>query len=318
MKVIFLLEAQILGILLALFAAASWGVAAVINKLVLVPEHSLLLTITIRGLIAVPFIGFVTFLTNGLDSVNILFHPTSFPILIFSSIFVGLGDLCFFGSLQRLNVSIAQPVSAIYPFVTAICLIVLGIEIVSVEIMAGTIGIILGISLVIYQKKDSNSSLSVEIKKNQGVGFGLALFAAFCWSLSIISLRVLLFQPEMNIFSLATIRFAILTIFFGVLWGLKSIYRSITGMKDVYSLSHITRKTILGLGLGGVLAWGFGGLTFFSALELIETSRATPISSINPLISVVIGIFYLKEKLTPNQAIGILLILSGSIIVSFL
>jgi uncharacterized membrane protein len=49
---------------------------------------------------------------------------------------------------------------------------------------------------------------------------------------------------------------------------------------------------------------------------LIEASLATPISSINPLIAVIIGILVLKEKLNPIQAMGILLIVLGSITIS--
>ncbi|MHA2298450.1 MAG: EamA family transporter [Candidatus Hodarchaeales archaeon] len=60
----------------------------------------------------------------------------------------------------------------------------------------------------------------------------------------------------------------------------------------------------------------YGSVSFFLSIDLIEASLATPISSINPLIAVIIGILVLKEKLNPIQAMGILLIVLGSITIS--
>ncbi|MFX1282742.1 MAG: DMT family transporter [Promethearchaeota archaeon] len=311
-----MIDEQLLGTLLALFAAVCWGVGASLYKSVLKSEHSLFLTITIRGSVAVPFIALVTFFVNGFYSLTILFSPEVLPILIVSSIFVGFGDLLFFGSLQRIEVTQAMPVASIYPLFTAILLILFGLETISLIIFIGIIILIVGLGFLAQQNKDSSSNL--ELQGEIKVGLALAVSAAIFWSVGIYTLKLLLDFPDVDVYSLATLRFGILTIFFGVLWGINTSYRHQMGIVDPASLSHLTKKVAFVLGMGGIISWGIGAISFFSSIEMIGAGRATPISSINPLVSVIIGIFVLKEKLSPFQAIGIFLIIFGSIFVSIL
>jgi len=311
-----LIDEQLLGTILALFAAVCWGVGASLYKIVLKSEHSLFLTITIRGSIAVPFIAIVTFFVNNFYSLEILFSPEVLPILIFSSIFVGFGDLWFFGSLQRIEITKAMPVASIYPLFTAILLIIFGLETISLVVLIGIIILIAGLGFLAQENKSSSSNL--ESQEEMKMGLALAVLAALFWSFAIYTLRLLLDYPDVDVYSLATVRFGILTFFFGIFWIINTLYRHQTGIVDPASLSHITKKVSFILGLGGILSWGIGGISFFSSIEMIGAGRATPISSINPLISVIIGILVLKEKISPLQAVGILLIIFGSIFVSIL
>jgi len=246
-----LIDEQSMGILLALLAAFCWRLGASLYKIVIKTEHSLFLTIAIRGSIAVPFIAIVTFFVNGFATVGVLFSGEVLPILIVSSLFVSIGDLSFFGSLQRMEVSKAMPISSIYPLFTAIWLVI---------------------------------------------------FGDF---------------PEVDVYSLATVRFGMLTGFFVIIWSINTIYNYSQGKDDPASLAHITKKVGVVFGIGGILSWGIGAISFFTSIEMIGAARATPISSINPLVSVIIGILVLEEKLKPLQAIGIMLIIFGSVFVSF-
>ncbi|MFX1514947.1 MAG: DMT family transporter [Promethearchaeota archaeon] len=309
-----MIDEQSMGILLALLAAFCWGLGASLYKIVIKTEHSLFLTIAIRGSIAVPFIAIVTFFVNGFATVGFLFSQEVLPILIFSSLFVSIGDLSFFGSLQRMDVSKAMPISSIYPLFTAIWLVFFGLEEISTVVLIGIIILIVGLGFLAQQEKDdsTNSEGGDEMK----VGIGLAVTAAVFWSLGVYSLRVLLNFPEIDVYSLATVRFGMLTGFFVILWGINSIYNYSQGKDDPASLAHITMKAGIVFGIGGILSWGIGAISFFISIEAIGAARATPISSINPLVSVVVGILVLKEKLTPLQTIGILLIIFGSVFVS--
>ncbi|MFX0123895.1 MAG: DMT family transporter [Candidatus Hodarchaeota archaeon] len=308
-----MIDEQSLGILLALFAALCWGLGASLYKIVLKSEHSLFLTIAIRGSIAVPFIALVTFFVNGFSSLGMLLSIEVFPILVISSIFVGVGDLSFFGSLQRIDISKAIPVASIYPLFTAILLIIFGLETISLDVMIGIIILIIGLGFLAQEEKETTISQSGKYIKK---GFSLAVIAAIFWSFGIYTLRLLLDFPEVDVYSLATLRFGILTLIFIVLWSINTVYQYQKGNEDPASLSHITKRVSIVFGIGGIISWGIGAISFFSSIEMIGAARATPISSINPLISVIIGIFVLKEKLTPLQAVGILLIIFGSIFVS--
>ena len=312
-----IIDEQFIGIILTFLAAFAWGFAAALNKFILKPEHSLIVTMTIRGVFAVPFLAILTFFINRFESVEVLFYPKIFPILILSILFVGIGDLSFFGSLQRIDVSKTQPIAGIYPLFTAILLVLSGLEDVTIDVLIGTIVLVVGIGLL-AQQTSSTSSLNSTIQKEREikVGFILAILAAIFWSLAIFTLKIILDHPEIDVFTMATIRFAILTFFFLILWISNTLYRQQTGVKDPSFISIMDKKILTGLGVGGIISWGIGGVSFFFAIEMIGAARATPISSINPLISVIIGVLFLKERLTPVQVFGILLITLGSIIIS--
>ncbi|WP_423793270.1 EamA family transporter [Methanocaldococcus indicus] len=60
-----------------------------------------------------------------------------------------------------------------------------------------------------------------------------------------------------------------------------------------------------------------GSLVLYYALYKGKASIVVPISSIGPAITVILSIIFLKETLTINQAIGVILILIGIILLSF-
>ncbi|MHA1236329.1 MAG: DMT family transporter [Candidatus Hodarchaeales archaeon] len=305
---------EILGIFLAFSAACCWGTAGVLYKSSIKPEHSLFLSIVYRGLIAVPFLALLTLLTAGFDALTILFQSHILPILLFSSLFVTLGDLFFFAALQRIDVSKSQPVASIYPLFTIVLLIVFGMEEVSLVVIMATTILIIGIGLV-SQKNNYSSELSLSKSTEISKGLMLSIVAAIFWSFGIITLDYLLAIPGVDVFSLATIRFGILTVLMALSWIIFDKYQ-LQSRDNIRLITPISKRDGLIFGLTGILSWGLGAVTFFTSIELIGASRATSISSINPIIAVILGIAFLKEKFSPLQGFGILLVCLGSIIIS--
>ena len=190
---------ELLGIILAFSAACCWGSAGVLYKAVIKAEYSLYLSIVYRGMIAVPFLALLTFLTTGFDALSILFQLDVFPMLFLSSLFVTLGDLFFFASLQRIEVSKSQPVASMYPLFTIILLIVFGIEEVSLIVILATFILIIGIGLVSQKNRiSSTSEASTDIDNRHGLL--LSIIAAIFWSLGILTLDYLLDIPGIDVF----------------------------------------------------------------------------------------------------------------------
>lgn len=305
-----------IGTILALIAAISWGTASAMYKFILKIDHSLLLTLTIRGLFAVPLVGMVTFLINGFKSVPLLFSSEILPLLLMSSVFVALGDFFYFGSLQRIEVSKAAPVSAVYPLFTSILLVISGLEEVSGTVIAGIIILIVGIGLVNQENNIQSEKITNQLQKKSRLGIGFAILAAFFWSLAILTVRMILDNPNVDVFSLVTIRFGFLTLIIGLLWLLSLTISKYGGTQKETPIISISRNQAIILGLGGIMSWGIGAIAFFTSIDIIGAVKATPISSINPLVSVGLGILILKEKLTSIQIFGIILVCFGSIFVS--
>ncbi|MFX0063931.1 MAG: DMT family transporter [Candidatus Hermodarchaeota archaeon] len=280
---------------LSLSAAVSWGTSSILLKVALETE-SPLISLIIRGLFAVPFVALITLLINQFASVMILFSLKIFPILVVSSICVTFGDLIFFFALQRIEVSKALPVASIYPLFAAILLTVGGLEELTLMTASGTIVIIVGVGLV--AQKANSSEQTAQKQGFLDIGIVLAIIAAVFWSFGILTLRIMFEDPQVETFSLATIRFAILTIFGIFLWVGFFLYEK-RGPPRSQSLAttEITKKNIITLGVSGILSWGIGGVAFFQAIQLIGASRATPISSINPLVGSLLGFTFLKERI---------------------
>jgi len=69
---------------------------------------------------------------------------------------------------------------------------------------------------------------------------------------------------------------------------------------------------IIALGLTGVVGYNF---FFFSGLKFITASRASMIISLNPSVIAILSILIFKEKFTKFKFIGIILSLTGALIV---
>jgi transporter family protein len=63
--------------------------------------------------------------------------------------------------------------------------------------------------------------------------------------------------------------------------------------------------------LGGFFAFT-GFLTFFAALDKGETSTVVTLSALYPMVTILISVAFLHERLTPRQGIGIVLALIAS------
>jgi drug/metabolite transporter (DMT)-like permease len=304
---------ETIGVLLALTAATAWGSAAVLSKTVLKIDHSLAIVMVIRGLFAVPFIGLLAIFTIGIDSILRFLQPDLIWLMLLSSIFVGMGDYSFFGALQRVEVSKAQPVTAVYPLFTAIILIVFGVEVITGLILVGTFLIVFGVAFISNQ----NSSTRKQKDSIQTLGLILAIAAALFWSFAILTIRVILDFPGVQVLGLATVRFSMMAVMMAGLWVVQSLILPRLSLHNENHSLEMSKKEVIVLGLGGLITWGIGGVAFFYSIDMIGAARATPISSINPLIAVLLIIF-LRERLSRTHALGILLVSVGVIFISLI
>lgn len=67
--------------------------------------------------------------------------------------------------------------------------------------------------------------------------------------------------------------------------------------------------------LGGFLAF-VGFLTFFAALEQGKASTVVTLSALYPLVTIILSVVLLHEKLTTRQGIGIVLALIASVLLA--
>lgn len=128
------------------------------------------------------------------------------------------------------------------------------------------------------------------------------LLTAFFWGGTFIAGRVI--AGNVGPFSAAFLRFSIASVFLGLfVWRING------------NLSRLTLKqwvSVMFLGMTGVFAYN---VFFFKGLSLVEAGRAAVIIATTPVMIGLLSALLFKERLTWLNGIGILLSISGAIIV---
>lgn len=313
------------GIILSFTAAIAWGSSMVIFKIGVKKTDPLSATY-LKGLIAIPLLVLLGWGLFGTSSLSRLFIYPNYIWLILAVICIALGDFFSLFALTKIDVSIAQPVTAIYPLFTTLALLFTKIEVITWQIIVGTLiisGGVIGISY--FSQRDSNrneqeDSPQEEIdgkqkndsKNNMLIGIVLAFLAAFFWGGTIFFTRLILEDPSVEVISMVAIRNGLMVAGAGLLVAFRAIILKRDVIKDLFPLQKDTGI----LALGGALAWCVGGVSFFTAVKHIGAGVSTPLSSISPFIVMLLGGFFLKEKISLPQLVGVFFIVIGSIVLS--
>ncbi|MCE7735363.1 MAG: DMT family transporter [Candidatus Heimdallarchaeota archaeon] len=289
-----------LSVALAFIAAISWGINSHIMKKAMVGENPMR-AIGIRSAFTAPLLIIIVALISGIDAITIYFTSELAPLVSLTAVLIIFGDGIFLFGLKHYDVSEILPIASTYPFFTVVILILTDTEDIGYYTILGTIFIIIGVAIV---TRYSNGEGSFSARALM-IGLG----AGFCWGTSIFFVRVILTYDDTDAFGLTGVR----TLFMGIMGYI--IYLSSKEQRDLQKLRSKEEKisSIKFLALSGIVGWAIGAVAFFWAVQMIGAGIPTPISSVNPVIASVIGIFYGLEKITTKQFLGILFSVLGTI-----
>jgi len=96
---------------------------------------------------------------------------------------------------------------------------------------------------------------------------------------------------------------------FGVIFGLVMLL--MFKFDVIKQAMQAKPQTILLIMLGGFLASFVGQLFFYKALRLGEASRVVPLAATYPVVTFILGIIFLSEKITIAKLSGVALVISG-------
>jgi len=317
-----------LGIVLSFTAAFAWGTGMVIFK-VGVKNVDPLTATYVKGLLAVPVLILVGMFTYGPISLAQPFNTNNLVWLLLSALFIALGDFFSLFALRKIDVSIAQPITTIYPFVTFLLLLITNTEIIGWEISVGTILIISGVATITYfTRKKNNVAIKTDddhiadkikeldesnVQKAPIFGISLALLAAFFWGGTIFFTRKLLEDSDIEVISMMGVRNGLMVVMAFIAAFSFSLIKN-KGVKKPQTARYKELGILMG---GGVISWCIGGVSFFTAVGMIGAGISTPLSSISPFIVLLLGSIFLKEKIKLPQIIGVAIIIGGSMLLSF-
>jgi uncharacterized membrane protein len=143
----------------------------------------------------------------------------------------------------------------------------------------------------------------------------LAVAAGLCWGAGELFTKSALHTKQIGPLAAIALRS---TIALPLLW--LAYFAATRSMRIEQSgwMRSIESSTLMKVVLGsGILAGALGMIFFYSALNLAEVSRIKPIAfSVAPATAVILGWLVLREPMTLSKAIGVLLILTGVVLLT--
>lgn len=215
--------------------------------------------------------------------------------LILSGLATGASWLCYFKALQIGNINKVVPIDKSSVILTIIMAFIFLGEKINVFGLAGVILIGVGTFLMI-EKKD------IKVKQTKSRWIIYAVGSAFFASLTSILGKVGISGVESNLGT--AIRTGVVLI---MAWAMVLITRKAPAVKDV------SKKELVFICLSG-LATGGSWLCYFKALQDGPASIVVPIDKLSIVFTVLFSYFIFGEKLSKKSALGLVLIVVGTLI----
>ncbi len=263
--------------------------------------------------------------TSGLYGIGIGM-PVAFIILLFPSLFVflqkgitfsswdilltalvgifqfPLGTAFYYNAVRLAGVSVSTPLTRLKPIIIGFIVFMLGIESLSVGLISATIIIVIGVIMLVYAPIDSNI-----LPQQKRKGINSALIACFCWAVG----DILTKYVQGGAGAIHPILFTEIALLFGII-GFYSIMFLSKKQNAIFKMPREDKKRYA---LHGLVSLSIGYLAFFASIGIIGLMKAVIITTSWPLISIIVGFVYFKERLTWLKLLGGILIIISVYIV---
>ncbi|MFD3156176.1 DMT family transporter [Haloimpatiens sp. FM7330] len=281
---------QMKGILYLVLSASSFGIMPVLAKLAYKQSINTYGLLFLRFLFATIMLG-IYLLKN-----NISFKITikQFLLIMFISIFgYSLTSITLFSSYNYISVGLATMILYTYPVIVTILSFILYKERVDKEKIISLLFCLLGVYTLVSIK---NTNFNMK-------GILLAFLASLFFSLYVIGVSNKLIEKiDSYVITFYMSMIAnVVVLLIGI--GTKSLKLTINFYSFICIVLLAFISTIVAL------------MTFIKGVKIVGPSKASIFSTLEPIVSLILGIIVLREPLTVNIIIGsILIVLSISIL----
>jgi drug/metabolite transporter (DMT)-like permease len=281
------------GILFGLLAMASWGLS---DFFVVRPvrEAGVARSFLWNQLTGLPIMAGAFLLLGTASAVG----PDSAALIIAAGACGILGSLAFYRGMEVGKVSVVTPIVAAWSVVTAIGGVAILGESLSALQTAGIILAVCGTALVSVKLSDIRSSAAGELAR--GVEFAAVAMAFY--GLQFIFLDML--SQRMDFLEALA-----LTKGFVVVASFAIVPRFARGAASFPAKVFPAVAMIALFEVLGFVAYGAG-------IAVEQSSIVAPVSATHPLATILLAFVVLRERLEPNQALGILSVVGGLVLLS--
>ncbi|WP_281745715.1 DMT family transporter [Thermanaerovibrio acidaminovorans] len=295
-----------LGLFLGLVTACFWAISPILLKVGMrgVRREDVNPMRSFGFLLGMTLIALLTrsggFVPNG----------TLAAVMVVLNVVLGnyLGDQLYFEAIKELGVSRAVSVGSSYPLMVTLVSVLWLKERPGVLHLMATGLIVLGLVLLKMEPhREGERVYPIG-------GYIKALGAAACWGVSIPMTRWLVTAGGLSPVGANWWRSLTLVV---VAWGLW--FRGPGSRPERRrALARIPLKTWLILNVAGAIGLALGGYTFAVALTMSPASLITPITASSPIITALVAVAFMGERLARHQWIGVGMVVLGSAIIGAL
>ncbi|HNT72645.1 MAG TPA: DMT family transporter [Methanothrix sp.] len=288
-----------MGYFLAFMAAVTWAVAPILYRRGV--ER-----ISYSGLGALRCTGYIIsaalflFFAMGPSAFAPLAAGTMARIFVYSVLWLVMGDFFYFSALHKLGVSIAVPVTSSYPLlVVPASWIFLG-EPASPMVFAAAVLIVAG--LILLSPREDNP----EGKRQVFGGLLVSFLAMSCWTFGMITNKVLMQTipvPQLEWWRAVSVTTGSWIMFFL--------------LERARGVANVSRVAMTEMAIAGALGLTVGNLFLTYSYSLAPVDVVVCIASIRPFLAALFATLFLRERLTPRLAGGIVLVFVGVMAISF-
>lgn len=246
--------------------------------------------------------GFITgslyFFKNPVQ-VNVSLLSANIPVLAIVAFLQMIGALAYYKGTQKGSVSLVSPLSASYGLVASFLSIIFLKEVLKLNQIAAIILIISGIIIISISLKELLKNKNIQILSGTKEG----IIAMLGWG---ISLFLLIYPTKELGWYISTITFRVLIILFLFL------YINYKRMPFITKSARFPWALLLFIGLFDMAAF----FSYSLGVSAGYGSIVAPVSSASTLVTIFLGVVFIKEKIDLRKFIGIASIVSGLILIS--
>jgi DME family drug/metabolite transporter len=289
---------KIFGEICAIMAALCWAFGASLYKKAIRDMNPIKFNL-IRSTSVLIYAFSIVFILGKLGSVFNLDLSTITIMGISSILVLVAGDTLYFIGLRTIGVTKTVPITYSYSILVVLLGGIILDEAITLQLILGTITIILGVWLVankaLDQTQQSNNSL---------IGVISSLGTILCWGVGVVFFKIILDSNDPYILAAGRMLFLIptLAILSIIPYGNKSNNRKISRMQLVLAL------------FSGLISLGIGDNLLYLALDSTNTNIVAPLTSLTPIFSALIAIIFLGEKVSTKTIIATLLVTAGTVL----
>jgi len=281
-------------IIAAILSSFFAGLTSILAKLGIKKTDSDIATF-VRTFVVLLFSFIMVLIVGSVGSI-IQIETRSLIFLVLSGLATGASWICYFKALSMADVNKVVPIDKSSTILTVVLAIIIFNETNNLYIkIIGTILIGVGIFLMIEKKEN------IESKKEKGWFIHAILSAVFATLTSILA-KIGINNIESN---LATFIRTIVVLFMAFIIVLSK--------KKTKEIKSIDKKELIFIILSGI-ATGASWLMYYYAIQKGVVSVVVPIDKLSIVFTMTFSFIFLKEKISIKALIGLLLMISGTLL----